>query len=272
MVNRNVVAAIPAYNMAEPLEGLLRQIWSGGYDDVVVIDDASTDDTPYVARRGGAELIRNRHNQGAGASRNRVLEYVRDPDVVIHFLDADVELKQPSTSNILRRMPLDEETSLVGGLALTRSGIQNPFNYGPRQTLRGSLTAAIQMKIAALVENGKVEEAQKLRARFEHKLVDWPDMAKEPEPREVFWAIEQNIVMRQGTFAKLQGFDPRLREHEIQDFAIRAAKRGLKAYFDPSFATQHQEINVRPGLRGLHQLAAELRIAKWHSFGKWLTS
>ena len=45
-----VVAAIPNYNMGEHLRVLLPQVLSQRYDDIFVLDDASTDDSVDVVQ------------------------------------------------------------------------------------------------------------------------------------------------------------------------------------------------------------------------------
>ena len=44
-----VVIVMPAYNAAKTLERTVRDIPSGCVDEIMVVDDASTDDTAEVA-------------------------------------------------------------------------------------------------------------------------------------------------------------------------------------------------------------------------------
>ena len=65
-----ITVVIPAYNRARLLERALRSVndQSRPADQVVVVDDASTDDTPQVAEALGAELIRHGRNIGGNAA------------------------------------------------------------------------------------------------------------------------------------------------------------------------------------------------------------
>jgi hypothetical protein len=86
----------------------------------------------------------------------------------------------------------------------------------------------------------------------------------------VYWVVEQNMVVNSKTFAEIGGFDETLREHEIQDLAIRMASRGLKRHFDPSFVTTHKEVDVRHYNRQLAMLRAEVKINRKHGLRNWL--
>ncbi len=62
--------------------------------EVIVVDDASTDATPEIARRDGVRLIRQDARSGPAAARNRGAGAARHP--YLFFLDADVCV-QPGT-------------------------------------------------------------------------------------------------------------------------------------------------------------------------------
>ena len=48
--NQRVTVVLPAYNAARTLEQTIRQIDRAVADDVIVVDDASTDSTREIAR------------------------------------------------------------------------------------------------------------------------------------------------------------------------------------------------------------------------------
>ena len=86
-----VLAAIPAYNEAPRIAGVLRGVLRHmAPRDVVVVDDGSTDGTGEVARALGVRVIRNPRNLGKGASLRRAfaLAFREGYDGVI-TLDAD---------------------------------------------------------------------------------------------------------------------------------------------------------------------------------------
>lgn len=59
---------IPAYNAGRTLERVCSDIPKGAADEILVVDDCSTDDTEGVARRLGVDYIRHDRNLGYGAN------------------------------------------------------------------------------------------------------------------------------------------------------------------------------------------------------------
>jgi glycosyltransferase involved in cell wall biosynthesis len=86
-----VTVITPAYNSAEELPEALQSVQAQTSDDweVVVCDDASTDDTAAIAESFGTRVrvIRNERNLGPAGARNRALEAARGE--LIALLDAD---------------------------------------------------------------------------------------------------------------------------------------------------------------------------------------
>jgi glycosyltransferase involved in cell wall biosynthesis len=84
----DVSVVIPARNSASTIEGCLAALaeQTVAPGEVIVVDDGSTDDTPEIARRMGAEVLTQDH-AGAGAARNRGAEAARGE--LLLFTDAD---------------------------------------------------------------------------------------------------------------------------------------------------------------------------------------
>ena len=79
---------LPAYNAAQTLEATLQRLRPGSYRDVILVDDASDDDTVGVARRLGIQVHRHEENRGYGANQKScyrlALETAAEVVVMLH--------------------------------------------------------------------------------------------------------------------------------------------------------------------------------------------
>jgi len=83
--NKKVCVVMPAYNAGRTLESTLREIPAGIVDDIVLVDDFSTDDTVEVARRHNLFVFRHDQNKGYGGNQKTCyrLALERGADLVI---------------------------------------------------------------------------------------------------------------------------------------------------------------------------------------------
>ena len=66
---KKVIVVLPAYNAAFTLERTYRELPQGWFDDVILADDGSWDDTVAIAHRLGiAHIIKHPYNKGYGAN------------------------------------------------------------------------------------------------------------------------------------------------------------------------------------------------------------
>ena len=80
-----VMVVMPAYNAGRTLERTLADIPPGAVDEIVLVDDASRDDTVAVARRLGLRVIQHATNQGYGGNQKTcyAAALASDADVVV---------------------------------------------------------------------------------------------------------------------------------------------------------------------------------------------
>jgi glycosyltransferase involved in cell wall biosynthesis len=80
-----VIAVMPAYNAARTLEPTVRDIPGGTIDEIILVDDASTDNTVEIAQKLGLTVIRHETNRGYGANQKTCyrLALDRGADIVI---------------------------------------------------------------------------------------------------------------------------------------------------------------------------------------------
>src|SRR5713101_5506239 len=83
-----VTAVMPAFNAAKTLEPTVRDIPPGVVDEIILVDDGSTDDTVERAERLGLVVVRHARNLGYGANQKTcyrlALERRADIVVMIH--------------------------------------------------------------------------------------------------------------------------------------------------------------------------------------------
>lgn len=97
-----VSVIIPAYNEADSLKSLLPALNDilGNKGEIIVVDDASKDDTASVARAMGARVISSPYNMGNGASVKKGLRAARKELVLL--MDADGQHKPSDIPLLLR--------------------------------------------------------------------------------------------------------------------------------------------------------------------------
>jgi GT2 family glycosyltransferase len=268
-----VIAAIPNYNMGGSLRRLLPQVLAQYYDDVFVLDDASTDHSVEVVNEfgDGVKLVRSSENKGAGANRNQIIEHVRD-EAIIHFIDADMDLETPDTPAVAREVVeryADGRVGLIGGLVSRIDGSQEPGNYGPVLSLWGTATSNILLIIDRL--RNKPRLAGAIQRMAEPMMRDWPDVLEPPAPTRAYCLHEGNMLTYSSLFRSVGGYDPMLRAHEIQDLAIRLEKIGVMRQFDPSIKVVHHHIDVRSKDRLKWQNKAMVYLIRKHGLFRFLT-
>jgi len=108
-----IIAVIPAFN-EEKYVGTVVLRTRQYVDEVVVVDDGSTDQTADVARLAGASVIRHEENKGYGAAVQRLLAEAkrRAADVVV-LLDADSQHSPDEIPHLIK--PVSEGFDLVIG-------------------------------------------------------------------------------------------------------------------------------------------------------------
>lgn len=268
-----VVAAIPNFNMAESLRQLIPQILAQRYDSVYVLDDASTDHSADVVNeyRGEVRFVQSKENRGAGANRNQIIDQVGG-EAVIHFIDADMDLRTPETPSVARQV-IDQYAhqgiGVVGGLVSRVGGGQEYCNYGAVFSLWGNLSSNVPRVIDRL--RARPRMARAVQRATAVTMTRWPNVLEPPAPAPAYWVHEGNMLILSGVFRTVGGYDSTLRHHEVQDLALRLEKRGIKTQFDPRIQVVHQHIDVRGKNRNRWERDATRYLIRKHGLRRFLT-
>ena len=122
----SVSVVIPAFNRASTIEQAVASACkqTRAPREVIVVDDASTDDTAEIARRAGARIVRLETNRGCSSARNAGIQ-ASDADAIA-WLDSD-DYWEPNhiatVGALLDRYPEAAVASSAVRLVGSRSGV-----------------------------------------------------------------------------------------------------------------------------------------------------
>lgn len=198
-----ISVVVPTRNRAETLARCLEALADQGADEVVVVDDASTDSTPEtLVRHGWVRVVRRDEPGGRSGAKNSGVEAARG-DVVL-FLDDDA-IAQP-------------------GL-VERHERHHAAHPEPHEALLGHVTWAPELEITRhmrwLERGGPLFEFDRIA-----------------DPQAVTWRMlyTTNVSLKR---AFLEPFDPELPIYEDTDLGYRLSKRGLRLRYDPDALAYH---------------------------------
>ncbi|MDG4766360.1 glycosyltransferase [Solwaraspora sp. WMMD406] len=128
----DVSVVIPAYNSDRTLRACLSAVFAQTHPpvEVIVVDDASTDQTREVARRFPVTLLGTPVNRGPAAARNRGIQASRGE--VIFFVDADCAPSPDAVAAALRVLTETPDVDCVHGIYLT----EPLYDDGPIEAYR----------------------------------------------------------------------------------------------------------------------------------------
>ena len=72
--HNKIYIVIPAYNEASVIEETINEIQKAGYENIIVVDDGSTDKTSEKVQRTGVISLRHKINRGKGAAAKTGIE------------------------------------------------------------------------------------------------------------------------------------------------------------------------------------------------------
>jgi glycosyltransferase involved in cell wall biosynthesis len=85
--NKRISVLIPAFNEEKSIAQVIKELPKDIVDEIVVIDNASTDATQEIAQRCGAKVVKELH-KGYGAACLKGLTSINNTDIVV-ILDGD---------------------------------------------------------------------------------------------------------------------------------------------------------------------------------------
>ena len=176
-----VIVIIPAFNEARSIGRVIGDLPRDEIEEVVVVNNASTDETEANAKAAGATVIEEQR-QGYGWACLSGIAYAetKKPDVIV-FLDGDYSDHPEEIVKLLAPIKDNKADFVLGSRMI---GDREPGAMLP-QALIGNKIACGLMR---LFWNGKYTDLGPFRAiRFDHL------MALEMEDKTYGWTIEMQI-------------------------------------------------------------------------------
>lgn len=118
---------VPAYNEAKNIGRVISGLFSHGLENIIVVDDGSSDNTAEVAKLAGATVLKHEVNRGQGASLQTGNEHAFNSGAsyVVHF-DADGQFNPADIAQALGVMK-DKNLDVLLGSRFLDSRSQIPW-------------------------------------------------------------------------------------------------------------------------------------------------
>jgi GT2 family glycosyltransferase len=212
-----VAAVVPHWNRRDLLQTLLANLAQQArpFDEIIVVDNGSTDDSDDVAERAGARVIRLGSNFGFAAAVNRGIESTKADWIAI--LNNDVTLAPDWLTTLLARIEKDAENEQ----AWFATG--KTLSTNDRNRIDGTFDAISRGACAYRCGSGK------------------PDAPFWNQPRRIRMAPMTAALFRRRLFEEIGSLDEGFESYlEDVDFGIRCAIHERWGIYVPKAIAYHQ--------------------------------
>jgi N-acetylglucosaminyl-diphospho-decaprenol L-rhamnosyltransferase len=220
----DVTAVIVNYNASGHLVECVRSLHADGVTDIVVADNASSDDVEVALASVHPRpvVVHTGANLGFGAGANRGVLATSTPLVAI--MNPDVLVESGAIKALIEEFERDPSLAVLGPRVENRDGTL----YPSVRTFPGLLDAAGHA-VFSLV-------APQNRFTRRYRMLDWDHAAA----RDVDWVSGTFLVMRRSVFDELGGFDEAYFMYvEDVDLCRRASQRGGRVAYEPRARIVH---------------------------------
>lgn len=110
-----IYIVIPAFNEATVIAAVISEIIAHGYQNIIVIDDGSTDHTQAAARVAGALCLRHKINRGKGAATKTGLQaaLAAGADIIV-TMDGDGQHSAADIGELIKPLLADQAAITLG--------------------------------------------------------------------------------------------------------------------------------------------------------------
>jgi glycosyltransferase involved in cell wall biosynthesis len=130
---------IPCLNEEEPIGGVVREVLAQGVDEVIVVDNGSTDRTAENAIAAGARVV-HEPQRGYGRACSAGLKAVQAQTDIVCFLDGDGSDVPAFIAALVGPLAADQADFVIGSRV---RGRREPGSMTPQQLLAGRLAGIL---------------------------------------------------------------------------------------------------------------------------------
>jgi glycosyltransferase involved in cell wall biosynthesis len=149
---KKITVVMPAYNAAGTLERTLREINRDIVDDIILVDDASRDDTVAVARRLGLHTVVHDRNRGYGGNQKTCYtEALRTGADVVVMLHPDYQYTPKLLPAMASLIAVGEFDVVLGSRILSGGALKGgmpPYKYVANRMLTATENLATGAKLS----------------------------------------------------------------------------------------------------------------------------
>ncbi len=221
-VSVQTAAIVVTYNSADDLPVCLTSLALAGLDEVVVVDNASVDDSACVAAEYGANVVCSPQNRGYASAVNRGAAAVRADTYLV--LNPDTEVSAHLLPVLRERLRQEADVAVVGPL------VRNPDQTVQLSCRRfPSVTAGVLHGFLGLVWENNPFSRWYLMADWDHA-----------SPSDVDWVSGAAMLIRREAFEEVGGFDEGYFMYvEDVDFCWRLRQAGWRVAYEPRACVSH---------------------------------
>ena len=126
MIKNKIIVVIPAYNEEKTIVEVINKV-RPLVDEIVIVDDGSSDQTVQLAEQQGVTVLRHLINRGQGAALQTGNQYAlkKGGEIIVHF-DADGQFLAEEIKDIVQ--PLEQgEAEVVFGSRFLEKKSKSPW-------------------------------------------------------------------------------------------------------------------------------------------------